>query len=447
MGSLIRRRERKQRNRRLGTAALALVLAAAAIGALVRAFPRVDSARPADLPDTPGAWSRIRFGPPGSFGQLGISAITPWGSGLVAVGFDDGPAVWTSPDGRGWSRVPADLGVFGEVMSDVTPGGPGLVAVGHRVAPTPGDTPPLVWTSADAITWNRAPPDPVFRTADLSSVIAGGPGLVAVGSTPNGPRAWFSTDGMHWQRAEVPPVPANAARGESELRDVAVAGGRLVATGSLELQSGTDAVRTEMILWTSTDGMTWTEVALDPEVFAPLSEIRSLASSPEGLVAVGWHTEVVEVPGGDHAVTEPAAWASPDGLRWHRAPADQEAFVSRYRADAPASPQPPDGRTGFSAEGGLVSVAAGSGGYVAVGGDGAASDSGCCPAAEAAVWTSIDGVSWVRVPTGPVFQISPEEMARDRGVRAWVVVAWGSRFIAAGQYGDDFAIWISEPAP
>jgi hypothetical protein len=198
-----------------------------------------------------------------------------------------------------------------------------------------------------------------------------------------------------------------------------------------------------MILWTSTDGIKWTVVALDPEVFAPLSWIRSLASSPKGLVAVGWHNEVVEVPGGGYAVTEPAAWASPDGLRWHRAPADQDAFVSRYQADAA---QTPGGLTGFSAEGGLVSVAAGSGGFVAVGGDGAARDSGCCPAAEAAVWTSIDGVSWVRVPTGPVFQISPEEMGRDRGVRAWIVVAWGSRFIAAGQSGDDLAIWISEPA-
>jgi hypothetical protein len=444
MGSLIRRRERKQRNRRLGAGALALVVAAAAIAGVVRAFDLAETSRPAELPNSADSWTRIRFGPPGSFGQLGITAITPWDSGLVAVGFDDGPAVWTSPDGRGWSRVPADLGVAGETMWDVTPGGPGLVAVGLRFAPTPGDTLPLVWTSADALTWNRAPFDPVFRAADLSSVIAGGPGLVAVGRSPFGPSAWFSTDGMHWQRAEVPLVPANAAR-ESELRDVAVVGGRLVAAGSLALESGDDGVRTEMILWTSTDGMQWTEVALDPGVFAPTSEVRSLASSPNGLVAVGWHHEVVEVPGGGYAVIEPAAWTSPDGLRWHRAPADQDAFVSRYRVEAPASPQRAH-LAGFTTEGGLVSVAAGSGGYVAVGGDGAAGDSGCCPAAEAAVWTSVDGVSWVRVPTEPVFQISPEEMARDRGVRAWVVVAWGSRFIAAGQHGDDFAIWISEPA-
>ena len=56
----------------------------------------------------------------------------------VAVGFDysDGwvGAVWTSPDGLTWARVPHDEAVFGgnndHWMWSVVAGGPGLVAVG-----------------------------------------------------------------------------------------------------------------------------------------------------------------------------------------------------------------------------------------------------------------------------------------------------------------------------
>jgi hypothetical protein len=115
----------------------------------------------------------------------------PWGYGTVA-------AVWTSPDGFRWSRVPHSDAVFGPVvafgvagsavMTSVTAGGPGLVAVGEA------NSFAAVWTSPDGITWS-----PVFRServvqlgnewamvhTRMSSVTAGGPGLVAVGSSGN----------------------------------------------------------------------------------------------------------------------------------------------------------------------------------------------------------------------------------------------------------------------
>ena len=59
MGSLTRRRAQRDRNRRIGTAVLALVLATAAIGGLARAFLSGPEARPADQPSRrfAGTWT------------------------------------------------------------------------------------------------------------------------------------------------------------------------------------------------------------------------------------------------------------------------------------------------------------------------------------------------------------------------------------------------------
>ena len=52
-------------------------------------------------------------------------------------------AVWTSVDGITWTRVPHDEALFGDTtMSSVTAGGPGLVAVGESEEGT------VVWAAA-----------------------------------------------------------------------------------------------------------------------------------------------------------------------------------------------------------------------------------------------------------------------------------------------------------
>jgi hypothetical protein len=107
-------------------------------------------------------------------------SVTVGGPGLVAVGWDWSggdidAAVWTSPDGVTWSRVPHDESIFGgpgfqEILS-VAVGGPGLVAVGLDEAG--GDRDAVVWTSPDGITWSRVPHDEsIFGGADLSTCSA-----------------------------------------------------------------------------------------------------------------------------------------------------------------------------------------------------------------------------------------------------------------------------------
>lgn len=439
LDDVLRRRDRKERNRRIGTAVLALILAAAAMGGLVRAFYPPQTPQPAELPNKPESWTRVQFSrieAPGTTGSRDsegtqIWSITAGGPGLVAVGTEDwGPAIWTSADGLTWNTVEQRLG--SGWVADVTSGGPGLVAVrlANTWPPVPGDDAP-VWTSADGVTWSRTRPHPVFRGARVRAVTAGGPGLVAVGDL-DGPRAWFSSDGVTWELASVPPPPPNVAYDdvapdvelvEAWMQDVVVSGDRLIAVGTIGLKAGPNGIRYHPTIWTSTNGMTWTEVPLGADVFPVASEILSLAAGRGGFVAVGR----------PYPDTGPAVWTSPDGLRWRRAPSDQDAFVSR----APKAQDPND-----YLEFDLQSVAAGPGGYVAVGGDARCIyNVWVCMPAQAAVWTSEDGKVWKRVSSGPVFRL-----AETGRVVSSAVAAWGDRFVAAGNYGEGTVIWISEPS-
>ena len=162
-----------------------------------------------------------------------------------------------------WSRVPHDEAVFGgefgQSMLDVTVGGPGLVAVGESGWPRNFDA--AVWTSPDGITWSRVPHDEaVFGGARMSSVTVGGPGLVAVGWDALGAVVWTSPDGITWSR-----VPHNEeVFGGAEMGNVAVGGPGLVAVGwDGDPQT---AVGNE-VMWTSPDGITWSRVPHDEEVF------------------------------------------------------------------------------------------------------------------------------------------------------------------------------------
>ncbi|MDH3958828.1 MAG: hypothetical protein OEU98_05080, partial [Actinomycetota bacterium] len=103
-------------------------------------------------------------------------------------------AVWTSPDGATWTRVPDDEAVFGGVegrymvMLSVAATESTVVAVGQSVGQPDGQ--PLAWSSTDeGATWSLMDLGPLFdtgETAALQIVTAGGPGLVVVGWVDTG---------------------------------------------------------------------------------------------------------------------------------------------------------------------------------------------------------------------------------------------------------------------
>ncbi len=135
----------------------------------------------------------------------------------MAVGSVDGDgndaAVWTSTDAVTWNRATGtDLGGPGNQWMDAVTSGPlGLVAVGSSSTDEGGST-GAVWTSADGLSWTRVPNDEAAfaavladtgeSTMNLFDVVAGGPGYVAVGAEAVTDQSvvLVSVDGQTWSR-------------------------------------------------------------------------------------------------------------------------------------------------------------------------------------------------------------------------------------------------------
>ena len=110
--------------------------------------------------------------------------------GTASAGDDLDGAVWISVDGLNWARVSdarAGLGAPGDQeMFSVVAGGPGLVAVGYEGL-AGGGWDAAVWVSADGLIWTRVSDESGelggADFTDMRWVVVGGPGLVAVGSS------------------------------------------------------------------------------------------------------------------------------------------------------------------------------------------------------------------------------------------------------------------------
>jgi len=274
------------------------------------------------------AWARVPDDQDilGGSDRQQIDGIVAGGPGLVAVGRDlsagegGAAAVWTSPDGITWTRVPHDEAVFGgpnsQRMNGIVAGGPGLVAVGYdnSAAGWAGaNSNAAVWTSPDGLTWTRVPDSEVFgdyRWQTMTAVAAGGPGLVAVGydgiATNHDAAVWTSPDGVIWAR--VPHDEAVFGGPEAQAMNAVVAAGPgLVAVGYAGVVNDPDTA-----VWTSPDGATWTRVPHDAGVFGGLDSewMNGLVAGGPGLVAVGYSTASRGWVGVD---TDAMVWVSPPG--------------------------------------------------------------------------------------------------------------------------------------
>jgi len=267
-------------------------------------------------------WSRVPhdeavFGDAGEIdagaGGIGMESVTVGGPGFVAVGGpdwwdtgDQNAVVWTSVDGVTWSRVPDDEAVFGgtgpQRMMSVTAGGPGLVAVGYDEFFQ--DSEAVVWTSVDGVTWSRVPHDEaVFGGGYMTSVTAGGPGLVAVGTgasdTDGDAAVWTSVDGVTWSR-----VPHDNAifggQGEQQMWSVTAGGPGVVVVGMEGYCDSSECMPSPNgyvpAVWTSVDGITWSRVPHDEDVFGEANSVQSVTAGGPGLVAVGSGGVIVAEP-------------------------------------------------------------------------------------------------------------------------------------------------------
>ena len=333
-----------------------------------------------------------------------VGPVSPPSDGTPTATSSPGvtPAVGNGAQlGDSWvaAQIPgtADGRPIGRIEA-VTAGGPGFVAVGRGCVNTGADLPTcegVVWTSTDGKAWTRTPAgDPtdtgaVFPTSGpelgMFDVAAGGPGIVAIGyaARPN-PAAtiWFSSDdGVSWERAKIGDV------GTTRVNAITWDGRQFVMVGEDRSQwdgtlEGMDKASARAAVWTSTDGYNFTRVP-DSEVF-DVGEFRDTMEDP----STGGMTDVVAGPAGLVAVgsvctaepvgCRPMAWTSADGITWERAVAMQAADDQ-----------------GVSDAGGLTAVAASDDRYVAAAGNWVLTST------DGRTWARssyLDGVGWGSSP-------------------------------------------------
>jgi hypothetical protein len=129
-------------------------------------------------------------------------------------------------------------------MRFVLAGGPGLIALGSDAA---NDGDGAIWTSADGVAWTRVAEDSLGgpESQSLQAVAVGGPGLVAVGSEylqatdEEVGVVWTSTDGALWERHDDPDLFGGG--GYRWLRTLVAIPGGLLAGGGDGLSGDYDA--------------------------------------------------------------------------------------------------------------------------------------------------------------------------------------------------------------
>ena len=307
------------------------------------------------------------------------------------------PASTPSPDGapdtsEEWAVVelpnPAPGSYQGGVPADVVAGGPGLVAVGSArpcCAEVTYDDEPWqvgIWTSPDGLDWNLVPDLDTFGRA----------GLVAVALDPQ-------TGRMLAVGYEIPP-PIDTGHGgtiwrsENGIDWIGVEGAEGIFHDVLRVPSGWvigGTVDGSPAVLTSEDLGSWTTTLLDGE-----GRVEHLAVAADGRIAAfGCRTE------GSESSCDPVAWSSPDGDTW------AEGTIDALR---------------------IEDVTAWRGGFVATGHRE--------PGTSSRSWISSDGTSW---------EAGPE----IRGASIAAVIEVDGRLIAGGSAPGDNGIqaprlWVSD---
>lgn len=164
----------------------------------------VDGAPAVHISDDLDVWTTISLGGEGRLDHLAVGT----NGRIVAVGCrGDGvaapcnPVAWSSVDGEAWDESGIDaLGI-----SAVTSWLDGFVAIGMNETGAA-----MSWISTDGITWEADPGvDPPVTS--MVAVVQVDGRLIAGGSAPNddgvaGPRLWVSDDGLSWEPLAEPDV-------------------------------------------------------------------------------------------------------------------------------------------------------------------------------------------------------------------------------------------------
>ena len=325
------------------------------------------------------------------------------------------PAWGDSGVGTAWQRVEVPETALiipgGGAMSGVIAGGPGAIAWGQVYGAGP-----RIWTATDGRSWElatiEAPADPdpeALTPGNVSDVTAGGPGYIAVGyydRLGTGRRAvvWTSTDGLTWSLLAHDPLFEHAL-----MYRILPWQGRLWIFGNAGFGAGGGA--TEPLAWSSADGATWQSETLSLPDGKGLSVIDAAGD-------VLWGTLYAL---GDDLGMEPLVMAtSTDGRAWTPSVLPVPRASSMHVVDgdlvllavpvsgststpAPGVYRSTDGRTWEALVTGSATVGndiIDAGGTLIMVGDDAKGDGACGAGCHAAGWRSVDGgKTWTLVTT------------------------------------------------
>ena len=200
-------------------------------------------------------------------GAPGASAAPGTHAGYVIVG----QQAWFSADLKTWTQA---SGLGGGEMLAVTATSRGFVAVGAVTSSANGQ--PAVWTSPDGRAWTRAAPA-TPAGAVLRQVAASGNRVVATGATAAGaPLAELSTDGgFTWRQVAL----GSAAPG-TVITALTASPAGFTAAGI----SGA-AGDQRIVAWTSHDGAVWTRILVGDH--GGTRRITALAASGSAITGVG----------------------------------------------------------------------------------------------------------------------------------------------------------------
>jgi hypothetical protein len=250
-----------------------------------------------------------------------LNAVAALGSTVVAIGGESDNVAYrpqflvSTDEGRSFrlADVRAADGAEAppaEIPTHLVGTTHGWVALGSRLGGS------VLWTSGDGRAWTRQPNVAAFGPKDrVNGLIGTKSGFIAVGAnSANGdfkdaaPVVWLSPNGRSWERRAGNQLNMSARGGALSLVNVAVNGDLVIAQGIRVKNPAKDRPDAHAVVWRSADGgRTWQETPIPaPKGTAGLN----VAATPSGFLAA----REVHDKSGDHAVT----FVSADGASWEK---------------------------------------------------------------------------------------------------------------------------------
>jgi serine/threonine protein kinase len=243
----------------------------------------------------------------GNPGLADLTAVTHGSAGWLAVGFP-GPAIFTSANGITWQPVRGSMAEdLADVISISTAAGPaGYVIVGSELKSSGGGCTADVYWSANLTNWTEAQDVNPTTGSFVEIAVAAGPGgFVSVGSRDGMPVVWTTADGRAWTIRELP-VAAGATAGQ--LKQVAINGNRVVATGWQTTKAGV----TPLAELSTSGGNGWQQVPFGS--LAPGATITAVTQTSGGFTAAS--------QSGGPGEVDAAVWTSVTGANWTQSAVD-----------------------------------------------------------------------------------------------------------------------------